>query len=107
MTRYWISFDLGLNADYDPLYAWLDRQDAKECGDSVATFYSDKSRDQIAKELSTVLGKKPRNIPMPQVNPRIYIIGMKVGGKFIFGKRKKFPPWKGYAEVEVDSGDEM
>jgi hypothetical protein len=30
---------------------------------------------------------------------------MKEGGKFIFGKRK-FPLWKGYAEVEVDSGDE-
>lgn len=105
MARYWISFDLGLHGDYDQFYGWLDRQGAKECGDSVATFVSDKTRDQITKEILTVLGKKVRNIPLAQVNPRIYIISLKEGGKFIFGKRK-FPPWKGYAEVEVDSGDE-
>jgi hypothetical protein len=38
MTRYWLSFDLGLQGDYDNLYAWLDKQGAQECGDSVATF---------------------------------------------------------------------
>jgi hypothetical protein len=38
MTRYWLSFDLGLQGDYDSLYAWLDKQGAQECGDSVATF---------------------------------------------------------------------
>ena len=114
MPRYWISFDLGLNGDYEPLYAWLDIQDyqergdgqgAKECGDNLATFVSDKSREQIERELSTLLGKRARKIPAAQVNPRIYIISTKDGGKFILGKRK-FAPWKGYAEVGVDSGDE-
>lgn len=106
MTRYWISFDLGLQGDYEQLYAWLDRQDykergdqrgANECGDNVATFVSDKSREQIEKELKTRLSG--------QRKPRIYIITTKDGGKFVFGKRK-LPPWKGYAEVELDSGEE-
>jgi|SRR5580658_1352030 len=97
MPRYWISFDLGLQGNYDPLYGWLDKQEAKECGDSVATFLSDQSRERIAKELSALLRKER--------NPRIYIISASEGGKFILGKRK-FPPWKGYAEVELDSGVE-
>jgi hypothetical protein len=33
MPRYWISFDLGLQGDYEPLYEWLDRHEALECGE--------------------------------------------------------------------------
>lgn len=75
MPRYWISFDLGLQGDYQPLYARLDKQDyekpgdhqgAKECGDNVATFVSDKSREQIEQELNARLSG--------QSNPRICII---------------------------------
>ena len=106
MTRYWISFDLGLQGNYEDLYAWLDRQDykdkgdrqgAKECGDNVATFVSDKSRNAIEKEVIANLGG--------QRNARIYIVTMAGGGKFVLGKRK-FAPWKGYAEVASDSGEE-
>jgi hypothetical protein len=97
MSRYWISFDLGLQGNYESLYGWLDKQEAKECGDNLATFLSDQSREQIARQLSTLLRKER--------NPRLYIITMAEGGKFILGKRK-FPPWKGYAEVELDSGAE-
>ena len=32
----WISYDLGINGDYENLYAWLDNKDAQDCGDSVA-----------------------------------------------------------------------
>ena len=32
----WISFDLGVRGDYEGMYAWLDEQKAKECGDSLA-----------------------------------------------------------------------
>ena len=32
----WISYDLGVNGDYESLYSWLDIQGAKECGTSVA-----------------------------------------------------------------------
>lgn len=35
--RVWISYDLGVQADYDGLYQWLDEHKARECGDSVAT----------------------------------------------------------------------
>jgi len=94
--RYWISYDLGLRGDYEDLYAWLDKHNARECGDSVATFLSDKSREQIAKDLSRMLD--------PERNPRIYIINMKQGGKFILGRRKP-APWTGFAQV-LESGEE-
>jgi hypothetical protein len=97
MPRYWISFDLGLQGNYEPLYGWLDRQEAKECGDNVATFVSDQSRDRIAHDLADILSTAG--------NPRVYLVSMNKGGKFILGKRK-FAPWKGYAEVEVESGEE-
>ena len=32
----WISYDLGVQGDYEGLYAWLDEHQAKECGDSLA-----------------------------------------------------------------------
>jgi len=96
-TRYWLSFDLGIQGDYEALYGWLDRQKAKECSGNVATFISQKTRDQIIKELSGILdlGKKPR----------IYIIDRDRGGKFIFGKRI-FAPWTGYAQMSLESEDE-
>jgi hypothetical protein len=95
--RYWLSFDLGLSGDYTSLYAWLDRQQAKECGDGVATFTSDKSRKKIKSELGNLLKVR--------TNPRIYLISMHEGGRFIFGKRK-VAPWTGYAQTSMDSGEE-
>lgn len=32
----WLSYDLGVNGDYEGLYSWLDGHGAKECGTSVA-----------------------------------------------------------------------
>jgi hypothetical protein len=74
-----------------------DKQQAKECGENVATFRSEKSRDQIAKELRGILDL--------QRGPRIYIIGLQEGGRFFFGKRK-VAPWAGYAQTSVDSDEE-
>ena len=96
--RYWISFDLGLQGEYDQLFGWLDRQQAKECGDNVATFQSDKTREQLRKDLSKILD--------PRRNPRLYIINRKQGGKWIFGKRK-VAPWTGYGQVLAEEGDEQ
>src|ERR1700732_3512768 len=95
--RYWLSFDLGLSGDYTSLCAWLDHQQAKECGDGVATFKSDKGRQKIKSELAQMLNVKR--------NPRIYLISMHEGGRFIFGKRK-VAPWTGYAQTSMDSGEE-
>ena len=96
--RYWFSFDLGLRGNYEDLYEWLDNMEAKECGDSVATFVTEKTREEIAEELSEFLDEKAR----------VYIIGIhdgKFSGKFILGKRKR-APWAGYGgpmfEVEEE-----
>jgi len=97
-TRYWLAFDLGLRGDYTALYEWLDRHDAKECGESVATILSDQARDRIANELSILLANQP--------NARVYIIDSKPAGRFIVGKRRKSPPWIGYAEVAKNEDDE-
>jgi hypothetical protein len=98
MTRYWLSFDLGLQGDYDVLYGWLDQQSAHECGDSVATFKSKKTREQIAGELKLLFDDKKK--------PRVYLISMKQGGKFVLGRRKR-APWTGYADVSVGSGEDV
>ena len=80
--RYWLSFDLGLRGNYDSLYEWLDRQEAQECGDSIATFRSDRTRDQIAKELAEILrGTK---------NARAYLINLKEGAGLCW-EREKYP----------------
>jgi hypothetical protein len=34
----WMSFDLGVQGDYEGLYRWLDAQGARECGDNLALF---------------------------------------------------------------------
>ena len=96
--RYWLSFDLGLHGDYDVLYGWLDKQGALECGDSMGTFRSEKSRDQLTKELKSLLDEKK--------NPRIYIVSMK-SGKFVLGRRKVRAPWTGYAEISVSGGEDV
>jgi hypothetical protein len=95
--RYWLSFDLGLRGNYEELYEWLDDLDANECGDSVATFLSTKSREQIAGELSNLLGSDKK--------ARAYIINMNQGGKFILGKRK-VAPWVGYSRQAVETEEE-
>lgn len=94
--RYWLSFDLGLRGNYELLYAWLDAMEAKECGDNVATFVTDKTREQIKKDLSDFLDEKAR----------IYLIDLKKGGGFIHGKRK-VASWAGYAEALLEVEEEL
>jgi hypothetical protein len=95
MPRYWISHDLGIRGNYDELYAWLDGLGAKECGESVGTFVSDVSREQLTRELKKLVGP----------SGRVYMITTKAGGKFIIGKRRA-APWAGYAVTELDSETE-
>jgi len=99
MARFWLSYDLGLRGDYGPFYAWLDNAKARECGDSSATFQSDKSREQLAKELPRIAGRRAR----------LYLIGKnkagKVVGGFISGGRKR-APWAGFAESLAESDEE-
>jgi hypothetical protein len=92
--RIWLSYDLGLKGDYAALYEWLDEKDARECGDSVATFMSNMNLDQIRDSLLEILGDSPK--------ARIYIITRDTGGKFLVGKRKA-APWAGYFENALES----
>src|SRR6266545_7942924 len=96
-VRYWLSFDLGLRGEYDKLFGWLDRQQAKECGDNVATFRSEKTRSDIAKEVLALLDREK--------HPRIYLVDRKRGGKWICGSRQ-VAPWTGYAQVFSEEGNE-
>ena len=105
--RYWLSYDLGFQGRYEDLFAWLDKMEAKECGENVATFLSDKSRKEIAKELAIALQVTAQRANTHTTSePRIYIINRTRGGKFIFGKRK-IAPWNGYAKALLDSGEEQ
>lgn len=52
----WLSYDLGVQGDYEGLYRWLDNKKASECGDSLAHCKIDIPDDQVvpsfvAKEL--------------------------------------------------------
>ncbi len=101
----WLSFDLGVNGDYEGMYIWLDRHKAKECGDSIACFWYEYSGDllrSIKKDLGTNVKLNGKS--------RIYVIRLDLDknimrGKFIFGSRRS-PPWAGLAgtgEVAEDS----
>jgi hypothetical protein len=95
MARFWLSFDLGFMTDHEELYEWLDANDAKECGDNVATFQSTKTKSQITKELLELVDK----------DTRLYLIDLKSGGKFISGKRKRKAAWNGYARDAAETED--
>ena len=97
-TLVWLSYDLGLKADYEILYSWLDNHGAKECGESVAVFTYE-SKEDFVKELKDELWKIVG--PLGK-RDRIYIIwfeGRKTKGRFLFGSRKA-APWAGYGSPE-------
>lgn len=101
----WISFDLGVRGDYEGMYAWLDSQEATECGDSLAYLkyeYEDDLVESLRKDLKESIETTKKT--------RIYVIwqdpdSRSVKGRFIVGGRKA-PPWAGYAggkeQVEPD-----
>ena len=100
--RIWLSYDLGVDGDYEGLYYWLDLHNAKECGDSVATLefkYEEDLIEELKESLSVSVKIREKD--------RFYVIykdelNHQLKGKFIFGKRK-VAPWKGYAgEIEEE-----
>lgn len=104
---FWLSYDLGLKGDYTSLYMWLDEMNAKECGNSVASFwfeYENNYLEELERSLKDAIDLSK--------NDRFYLIWRqnnegksKVKGRFIIGKRKP-APWEGYAEGFEDSTDE-
>jgi len=102
MKTIWLSYDLGIRGDYESLYLWLDKLDARECGDSLAVFKYNPREDLVA-SLKRDLKK---NVKI-KYGDRIYIIYLKEGrmkGEFIFGQRKK-SPWVGYATAIAETED--
>ncbi len=101
----WISYDLGVRGDYEGLYAWLDNNEAKECGSSIAVLkykHDDDLIEKIRKELESAVDINK--------NTRIYVvyrdrITNKNRGKFIFGARKA-APWVGFGSSARGTVDE-
>ena len=99
MTKWvWVSYDLGVDGDYEGMYAWLDNHAAKECGDSVALVLYESHGDLVA-ELKAELKASVRLTP----KSRIYAIylgdGMKIKGTWLVGSRKQ-APWTGYGSLK-------
>jgi len=99
----WVSYDLGVQADYEGMYGWLDEHQAKECGDSLAFLnyeYSGPLLEAFAADLKKSVQITKRT--------RVYVIyreqdTKKMKGNFIIGGRKA-PPWSGFAAA-VGSAD--
>ncbi len=100
---FWLSYDLGLKGDYNSLYTWLDNQEAKECGDSIA-FFNFKFKNNFIEEISNSL-KESLDI---RKTDRFYLIYLdsddnnKIKGKFLFGNRKR-APWEGFSNKNLNS----
>jgi hypothetical protein len=99
---FWLSYDLGLKGDYNSLYTWLDKQKAKECGDSVAYFEficsTDNPNEEVKKDLI-------ENVDFNKTD-RVYIVwrdntSLANKGMFIIGNRKP-APWEGYFTTDAD-----
>ena len=99
----WLSYDLGVDGDYEALYEWLDSRQARECGDSVAFFTTPFSMD-VAHAITTEL---KRRIKLRR-RDRIYLIfprkDGKYTGRFLIGSRKH-APWAGYAVATAGEED--
>jgi hypothetical protein len=106
-SRFWLNFDIGLSTSFENLYAWLDDNNAIECGDNTATFVTNKSFETVAREL--------KNACRDGGGSRLYLIGKppkaanggpNLVGRFIVGRRKA-PPWSGFGSVtSYDEKDE-
>ncbi len=92
--RVWLSYDLGLRGNYDALYEWLDSKDARECGDSIATFKTDRTKEELKQELTGLLGDDKK--------VRVYLVTREAGGGFLLGHRRA-APWAGYFESAVEN----
>jgi len=91
----WLSYDLGIRGDYEGLYAWLDKQEALECGDSLACFWY-RHAGELWSDLKDDLHG---SVDIDPKKNRIYVIAKvndRLTGKFVFGRRKN-APWIGTA----------
>lgn len=107
----WISYDLGVQGDYDHLYAWLDNHKALECGNSVAYLVyevPDGTNDkQFFEIIKADMEKTIKFVP----GNRIYVVRRikndqkdSYYGQFLIGKRKA-SPWEGFGDKTESISD--
>jgi hypothetical protein len=101
--RIWLSFDLGVRGDYEGMYEFLDAHGAKECGDSMGTFWYEYQGDllkSLMRDLKSAVATDKRS--------RVYVVYPRTDGKhtgkFVIGSRKA-PPWAGHAQSTEDEED--
>lgn len=98
----WLSYDLGVNGDYEGIYSWLDNLGAKECGSSIAVLrYSHEGN------LLESLENDVRGAVALDKRSRIYVIRMddgKMRGRYIVGRRRG-APWEGFGDRAGDEED--
>ena len=99
----WLSYDLGVNGDYESLYSWLDDHSAKECGSSVAYLryeFDGPFIDSLRADLTATVSLNKRS--------RIYVVHRRdkgFVGTFVVGRRKG-APWDGYGTAEESTEDD-
>lgn len=89
----WLSYDLGVQGDYEGLYAWLDDHQAKECGSSVAFF-----NYEFQGELMEALMSDINDAVSLDKRSRLYVIfkeEQRMKGAYLKGRRKT-APWEGH-----------
>jgi hypothetical protein len=102
----WLSYDLGVQGDYEGLYRWLDNEGAVECGDSFAFL---KIEIPDAKSVPQFLTEEIKaNVSLGKTD-RVYVIWFnptdkQMKGRFIVGKRKG-SPWEGFGDVASTQDD--
>jgi hypothetical protein len=100
-TKLWISFDLGINGDYERLYTWLDNHHAKECGDNFAFIEKYAYTGDLTAYLKKDLFK---NVKLRK-SDRVYMFATTpLKATFIFGGRKR-APWTGYGITGISGLD--
>lgn len=106
-TRVWLSYDLGIDGDWDGLDRFLDECEALECGGNLATFrFEFESEHTLVPELTAAVKKA---VDLSKGRPRIYamygIHDYDVKGEFIAEHRQP-ARWLGSATTEIDTVDQ-
>lgn len=94
----WLSYDLGVNGDYEGLYSWLDTHGAKECGSSVAFLKYAHEGDLAA----ALIDDMQAAVSLDR-RSRVYLIHNHKG-RYLFGRRKS-APWEGFGDNGDDEED--
>jgi hypothetical protein len=101
-----MSYDFGIDGDYDNLYRWLDEIDARECGDGLCSFKLDVGDEEPSRAVLRVIRKRKVKL---RDKDRLYLIWRTpdklVSGKFIHGSRRN-GPWTGYAVSDADETEQ-